>query len=111
MRVAFQLWRGLALAAVAGLLVTAAAAPASAAAAKRCGGSIGVSCGPDQYCKRSVGACRLIGGTGVCVRKPQICSEIYDPVCGCDSHTYSNACEAAAAGANIVHNGKCQPPK
>jgi hypothetical protein len=110
MRIAFQLRRGLALAAVAGLLVTAAAAPASAAA-KRCGGSIGVSCGPDEYCKRDVGACRLIGGTGVCVRKPAVCSDIFAPVCGCDNHTYSNACRAAAAGANIVHNGKCAPVK
>lgn len=36
------------------------------------------------------------------------CIEIYDPVCGCNNKTYSNACYAQAYGVSVSHNGECK---
>ena len=45
---------------------------------------------------------------GYCKLKPRYCTQDYNPVCGCDGHTYSNACVAHAAGVNINYTGHCQ---
>jgi heat shock protein HslJ len=36
-----------------------------------------------------------------------VCTTIYDPVCGCDNVTYSNACEAKCAGVKDFTIGAC----
>ncbi len=38
-----------------------------------------------------------------------VCSQIYQPVCGVDNHTYPNACEAQAAGVDVSYQGVCRP--
>jgi hypothetical protein len=35
------------------------------------------------------------------------CAEIYQPVCGCDGFSYSNACEASRYGVNVDFEGTC----
>jgi hypothetical protein len=55
-------------------------------------------------------------------RKPVFCTREYAPVCalvqvmcvrapcpGLTQHTFSNACEARAAGARILYKGHCKP--
>ena len=64
------------------------------------------SCAKGQYCDKEAGDC---DGEGVCAGTPDACIEIYDPVCGCDETSYSNSCFAAAAGVNVMHEGKCEP--
>ena len=38
---------------------------------------------------------------------PVVCIALFDPVCGSDGQTYSNACFANGAGVNIVSMGEC----
>jgi hypothetical protein len=77
-----------------------------------CDGFAGVACRkPGDFCKHPAGQCRIADGSGTCTPKPQMCAQVYQPVCGCDGKTYGNACEADGAGAQVDHVGACAPPK
>lgn len=36
-----------------------------------------------------------------------MCMQVYEPVCGCNDQTYSNACEARKAGVTEFTDGGC----
>lgn len=72
-------------------------------------------CAVGEYCKLEDGACfepsfmhEMLEGT--CTKKAEECYEVYAPVCGCDSKTYGNDCEAAAAGVSVGSLGECPAP-
>jgi hypothetical protein len=76
-----------------------------------CGGGAYPDCGGKEWCEYAAdNACGVQGKPGVCRARPQICTFIYLPVCGCDAKTYSNACAAHASGASVAYAGTCRQP-
>jgi hypothetical protein len=74
---------------------------------QRCGTIAGLSCPDGDVCDLEPGMCNGADLGGVCVPKPEVCPEIYAPVCGCDGVTYGNDCERVAAEAQKDHDGAC----
>jgi hypothetical protein len=62
-------------------------------------------CGAGMYCARPDGGCLE---PGRCEPRPELCTQDYRPVCGCDGQTWSNACAAAAAGVSVRRAGPCE---
>jgi len=44
-------------------------------------------------------------------KKETMCTMHYDPVCGCNNKTYSNACMAKVAGVLQMEQGACEDEK
>ncbi len=60
-------------------------------------------CSPQEFCQKE--GCGL--ELGFCRPRPELCLQVYTPVCGCDGRTYANACLAQAAGVNVAAKGPC----
>ncbi len=73
-----------------------------------CGGLIGRACAEGDYCDFPIATqCGSGDQTGTCTTRPEMCTLQYDPVCGCDGQTYSNACAAKAAGVSVASDAAC----
>lgn len=72
-----------------------------------CGGGSNLACAAGLFCKYETGDCGGETGLGVCEPTPNLCTEIFAPVCGCDGNTYGNECFARAASVNVQSQGEC----
>jgi hypothetical protein len=74
----------------------------------RCGTRGAAACADNEFCNSEPDAsCGANDAGGTCESKPQVCNDLDQPVCGCDDHTYSNACAAHTAGVSSQHSGAC----
>jgi outer membrane murein-binding lipoprotein Lpp len=64
-------------------------------------------CADSAYCAKEAGDCE---GLGRCTYRPEICPDVWNPVCGCNGTTYSNDCYAAMEGVSVKQAGSCPPP-
>ncbi|HUH05723.1 MAG TPA: Kazal-type serine protease inhibitor family protein [Kofleriaceae bacterium] len=74
-----------------------------------CGGIANLQCNEGLRCDYSGNdSCDIADMAGVCAYEAEIlCTQVYQPVCGCDAVTYGNDCMRRAAGVALDSTGEC----
>lgn len=81
--------------------------PPPADVGETCGGAQEIQCVVPVFCQFPAGSCGQGSAQGTCTNRPQVCTLEFNPVCGCDGTTYSNACQADSAGVSVASAGEC----
>lgn len=72
---------------------------------------IPLECETGLFCQRpDTAMCGRADAPGTCQKKPEVCTTLYMPVCGCDGTTYSNRCVAYGNGVSVDYEGACKAP-
>jgi len=80
---------------------------AAATLDESCDGVAGVQCDTGLWCDHPAGQCNVADAAGQCVKAPDVCTQDYNPVCGCDGETYGNDCMRKLAKVQLDHIGEC----
>jgi hypothetical protein len=64
------------------------------------------TCVAGTYCAYG-NDCGETDAGGTCAAIPDLCTDQYEPVCGCDGQTYGNSCDAASAAVSVRSEGEC----
>ena len=89
------------------LSALSASSLSAAAAGETCDGIAGIQCDEGLWCEHPAAQCSVADGAGMCANAPEVCTQDYKPVCGCDGKTYSNDCMRKGAKAQLDHVGEC----
>jgi hypothetical protein len=75
-----------------------------------CGGLAGSRCAEDSFCDYAEHTCGSPEAAGTCRKRPELCPDILERVCGCDGAVYNNECLAQKAGADPSDTAPCPTP-
>jgi len=89
------------------LMALAAGAASAATLGESCDGIAGAPCEAGLWCEHPAGQCKVADAAGQCIKVPEVCTQDYVPVCGCDGETYGNQCMLRAAKVQLDYIGEC----
>ena len=72
-----------------------------------CGGIAGLQCDAGLWCETRAGMCGVVDATGTCLQVPQICPQVFIPVCACNGRTYPNDCQRRSNREPKQRDGSC----